>query len=438
MGTLMLVIGILAILVLVASKVVNIDPKIVKNAKIVGLIGFFGGLIIASSLYVERGKIAFVVFPTGTAHAISDNGLHLIMPFSRVYMWDQYVDIAARPVDAEGHIIERDSDKETVDATIPNGVPIRFIDQVTGNLYLSVRFEIPTNESDFIRIANKYKTQDNLINNTLIGVIKEQSTNTSFMHSAEGYVTGGASEFKQDLESALKDGGFVVRNEFINDSIFDSEIAKNNEPRKLIEIKKITRLVKVKDSKGVPLRNPHEIAQNHITVSQVLIDDVSLEAGFKKKLEQTRDISAQRRIEAQKVETAQMAQQRILAEGERDKAAERVKQEMEQVRSLISIETKLKSEETNRQLAEIKLQTAKLEADARKTTADAEAYANGRLVSAGLSPQERAEWDFKTKTAIAEAFAKMEPPSTIISGGGGDATNSLIQAAMAKQFMSKD
>jgi hypothetical protein len=438
MGTLLLTIGCIALLASAVLGFMLNNPK-AKMLMWAGVVACALGLGLESFIYVPQGKIAYVVYPSGKVTAVSKTGLNFIMPFSRVNMWDQYIDVAARPLDAEGHVVESDEDKDALEAVIPGGIPIRFIDQVVGNLFVSVRFEIPTDEDNFIHIANKYKTQDNLIINTFMGVIKEQATNTSYMHSAEGYVSGGASDFKQDLESALKEGGFVVANQTTRDTLWDSAIAQNGVPRRILEVKKLTMLVKQKDKNGIPLRNPHEISENRIRISQVLVNDVALEEKFRQKLEQQRDISAQRRIEAQKVETAQMAQQRILAEGESAKAAERVKQEMEQIRSLIGIETQLKREETNRQLAEIQLQTAKLAADATRAKADGESYANAKLVSAGLSPQERANWDYKTKIAVAEAFAKMTPPQMVITGGqnGGNAMESLIQANMAKQFMEK-
>ena len=45
-----------------------------------------------------------------------------------------------------------------------------------------------------------------------------------------------------------------------------------------------------------------------------------------------------------------------------------------------------------------------------KAEKEAEAAANRALVSAGLTPQERAEWDYKTKVGVAEALAKSAHP----------------------------
>lgn len=190
---------------------------------------------------------------------------------------------------------------------------------------------------------------------------------------------------------------------------------------------------------GLPKRIPHELTENNIIVSQVIVDDVVLEPIFKQRLEAQRDESAKRQIEQQKVETAKAAQARIIAEGERDKAAERVNQEKEQVKQLIAIETKLKQERTNKELAAIALETERLKAQQKKVSADAKAYENAKLVTAGLTPQERAEWEYKTSVGVAAELSKLTFPQTMIIGGeeqGGTPLESLIGAAMAKQLTS--
>ena len=157
-------------------------------------------------------------------------------------------------------------------------------------------------------------------------------------------------------------------------------------------------------------------------------------------MEDSRDISAQKSIELQKIETAKAAQQRIVAEGERDKAAERVAQEKEQVKALIAIETKLKQEETNRKLAQIALETEKLNSQKKKVAADAQAYENKKLVSAGLTPQEKAQIEKETKIGVAAELSKIKFPETMIMGGdskGGTPLESLIGASMAKQLTGK-
>lgn len=95
-------------------------------------------------------------------------------------------------------------------------------------------------------------------------------------------------------------------------------------------------------------------------LAQVIVNELILEKVFKIRLEAQRNESAKRQLEQQEIKTAKDARVRIIAEGERDKAAERHTQEKEHVKALISIETKLKQEETNKKLAKISLETVKL------------------------------------------------------------------------------
>ena len=66
----------------------------------------------------------------------------------------------------------------------------------------------------------------------------------------------------------------------------------------------------------------------------------------------------------------------------------------------------------------------KIEADAAayevRAKAEAEAEANRLKVAAGLTPQERAEWDYKTKVGVAEAISKVNLPQIVSTGGNGN------------------
>jgi hypothetical protein len=55
-------------------------------------------------------------------------------------------------------------------------------------------------------------------------------------------------------------------------------------------------------------------------------------------------------------------------------------------------------------------------------------------VAAGLTPQERAEWEYKTKVGVAEAFSKIELPK-IIMGGGKEGSGSAAMDAMGLKFL---
>lgn len=395
-------------------------------------------IISQSTFFAREGNQYYVLSKlTGHRNAVMTPGLKFTIPFSIVQEWSKYIDVKGVRTDENGELAES---VDGIEGVIPGGVKVMFIDRATADVFLSVRFELPADEDSFIKLVETYKTPDNLIKNTLLPTITEQLTNVSFMYSADEYVSGGASDYKLTIEDALKNGGFVVKRIEIADTIYTPEIltvdSLLSKPRQIQEIRKLTKNTKVIEN-GVPKRNPHEINTNKVITASVIVSDVALEKSFTDKLKQQRDISAEKIIEIQKIETAAAAQQRIIAEGERDKAAERVAQEKAQVSKLINIETQVKEEESKRQLAEIAVQTSKLQAEALKVQADAQAYQNSKLVTAGLTPQERAEWEYKTAVGVAAELKSLQLPQTYIQGSNGGGNSNLLEQLIGAELAKK-
>lgn len=410
------------------------EPEISENMfspKYSWILGSLGiGLIMFGSFmfYARPGHQYYLVSPFGKKSAVFNSGYHFKLPFTRIQEWEKFVDIK--------NVMEGEN-TDGIEGIIQGGIPIRFIDQVKAEASVSVRMQLPADEPSFIALAEEFRHPENLVRNTLVPTVREQVINTGYMFAAQDYISGAASDFRQTLDDQLKNGGFSVeKKEYFDTTYVDVDI-QNPESRKIREIN--TRYeVEIREKNGVPIRVAHDITKNNVIVSQVIVDAVRLEDAFQKRLEKQRDIASQKRIEMEAVEAAKIAQQKIIAEGERDKAAERVAKEREQIQTLIAIETQVKQEESKRELAEIALKTAELEAKAQKVRADAEAYQNRQLVSAGLTPQERAEFEKATAIGVAAELAKLKLPEVYMSGGDGKGNagllESLIGADIAKQM----
>lgn len=391
------------------------------------IVGVLIALLPYLFFFAERGHSYLLVFPAGKMSAVMEQGIKW-RGLAKIDKWQKYIDVKVVSSETE-------SDEDELEG-IMKPIPIRFIDQVTANGHVSLRFQLPEDIDSFVKLAVKYRTMSNLVNNTIIPTVREQLINTGYMFAAQNYISGEAQSFRQTFEEQLENGTYEVKKIEYKDTVYE-DIESKARQRRIKEIQTRYEVVKVMD-KGLPKRTPHELSENNIIVSQVIVDKIDLEPTFKQRLEAQRDESAKRQLEQQKIETAKAAQQRIIAEGERDKAAERVTQEKEQVKALIAIETKLKQESTNKELAAIALETERLNAQKKKVSADAQYYENLKLVSAGLTPQERAEWDYKTSVGVAAELAKIKFPETMITADGKNGTplESLIGAAMAKQLTS--
>lgn len=411
----------LSIAVLGATKL-NLIEKEIKTKQIIGvfIIGILFSMFNFLFFYAKNGSAYFLVSPTGSTRVVNTSG-YKWRGFAKITEWNKYMDVKVSTAETDGDEVNG----------IMQPVNIRFIDQVTADGYVSTRFELPRDEVKFKDLCIKFRTQSNLINNTIIPTVKEQLINTGYMFSAQDYISGESQSFRQTFDDQLKNGSFSVRKKEKRDTVYVGTSKKIKEIRTTYTVEKVM-------VNGRPKRIPHELLENGIIVSQVIVDDIKLEGEFRKRLQAQRDESAKRQLEQQKIETAKASQQRIIAEGESSKAAERVTQEREQVKTLIAIETKLKQETTQKELAKIKLETAKLETQAAKVKADAKAYENTKLVKAGIDPKVRLQMELNAKIEIAKALANKKVPSTMIVGGkDNSAVESLLMTKLVKDISIK-
>ena len=382
-------------------------------------LGLFLMLTPGLFFWADATEQYFMVYPWGTKGSVMEQGVKL-RGFAKITSWPKYIDVKV--------VLEGEDASEIEGVMKP--IAIRFIDQVTANVIISTRYQIPADEPNFEKMAVKFQSLSNLVNNTLIPATKEQVNNTGYMFKAQDYISGEAQSFRQTLEEQLNNGAFVVEKLTMRDTIWTGD-----KSRTIKEIKTTYQVEKVLKN-GIPQRIAHEITANNIGVSQVIVDDVLLEPAFKTRLEKQRDESALRQLEQQKIETAKDSQLRIIAEGERDKAQERVTQEKAQVVTLIAIETKLKEEATNKQLAQIQLETERVNATKRKVEADADAYVISKKVRAGITPEVRLKMELDAQVAIETEKAKTKWPVYYMPGAGkaGGSIEALISAGMAKQL----
>jgi len=379
--------------------------------------------------FADRGYNYLLVHPGGKLDAVMVQGIKW-RGAAKIDPWQKFIDVKVIGEGGEYDASELEG--------IMSPVPLRFIDQVTAEGLVSTRFQLPIVKEDFISLAVEFRSMSNLVNNTIIPTVKEQLIQTAYMFAAQDYISGEAQSFRQTFEEQLKSGTYAVDKRTVQDTIY-GDISNIDKQRQIKEIRTTYHVEKILID-GVPKRIPHELSENNIIVSQVIVDQLILDPTFKQRLEKQRDESALRQLEQQKIETAKSTQQRIIAEGERDKAAERVAQEKLQVQKLIAIETKLKEEKTNKELAQIELETQTIAAKTVKVNADAAAYEIRAKVIAGITPEKELEMRLAAQVAMMAELAKTTWPTTYFNtqGGTGSGGNgpleSLIMGAMSKQL----
>ena len=115
-----------------------------------------------------------------------------------------------------------------------------------------------------------------------------------------------------------------------------------------------------------------------------------------------------------KAKSAAAQQEAIRAEEEGKAAAAKARWEQEKLKA-----TAVTQAEQEREVSRLAAEKAEYEKKRIIAEGQAEAEANRLKVQAGLTPQERAEWDYKTAVGIAEALAGSEQrwvPEIIMTG----------------------
>ena len=132
-------------------------------------------------------------------------------------------------------------------------------------------------------------------------------------------------------------------------------------------------------------------------------------------------------VQTSKAKSLAAQQEAIRAEEEGKAQAAKAKWEQEKIKAVEV--TKAEQEYEVARLAALKSSEV-----ARKVKAEgeAEAYRQAKLVQAGLSPRDKAEFDMKTKIGVAEALSKMNLPSVVMTGGNGQ--NNTAMDMMSLKF----
>lgn len=300
-------------------------------------------------------------------------------------------------------------------------------------------------EEVFLNMADRNRSESKLIYGRVIPNIDAALKNTCKLMDAQEYISGKASDFDRYFRDQLENGMYLVE-EYVQESNTPEIIGDTATVRK-IKVGNTNKQVKYRikrDAQGNILRDnkSNTLKQYGIVIYQAQVTGIDWENSFDERLQLQKEQVAQTQLEKQEAEKEFYRAKKEIAKGESEKAAERARLEKEQIKLTIAAETEAKVAEQNVIAERKKLEVARLAAQSKKIAADAQFYENAKLVQAGLTPQERAELELKKATAVAEAFAKMATPDVVINTGGGkgggDLTNALIQAEMAKKLINKN
>ena len=374
--------------------------------------------------YKQSTELLIKQSPFGTLSCVEGQGLYF-RGFASIYHYDLaksfYFNSSNENVNGEGW--EGDEDDE-------DDISVTLSRNANANISGYLLYELPTDCDKLIELHNNQKNdkgvKHNLVRNAVLSAVRK----TAPLFTAEEAKVTKIAEFRRLAEDQLVDGEYLTTTEVLKEKAGEDELDSHGKVIKKAEVQEY-RVTKLKlDSNGHRiLTKKSALSQYGIVVKQLEIQSVKLDSMAQRQLDIVKEREMQRVSNATAAETAKQKAITAEAEGKAKIAEAKAAQEVQKMTEVTQAEKErdvaILNAEREKEVARLNALKAIEDAKRIRAEGEAEAAANRAKVMAGLTPQEKAEWDYKTKVGIAEALAKSEHQivPTIMMGGAGDGKN---------------
>lgn len=287
-----------------------------------------------------------------------------------------------------------------------------FNDNGKGYIIGSFRVEMPTDNKHIEKIQEDYGSEESLIEALVKPQLYKVITACGpLMSSLES-----VAETRTDLIAHITDQ--------LNNGVYKTKVIKIQVPNTItgeLETRNQADLIEDATAPGGYLRQEvSPFGKYGIKCGQVSVIDIKYDDDTQKQIDAQRNANlASITLKTQALEFQQKA---IKAEEEGKAAAAEARWEQEKEKAIAVTRAQQEFE-----VAELEAKKAKQIALKVQAEGEAKAAANRALVAAGLTPAERAEWDYKTAVGIAEALSKSNVRwvPEIIMGNGGNGGSAM-------------
>ena len=438
----------IGILLIALGLITLVLSSIIKNNKTLDwftttrsvqltLLGIAMSIITGMFFYAEAGTAYAVQFVTGGDKMVTTQGIKLkwwgrIIPLSyETSIKDIIVDNENELPESSQGIYNRKAQKW------------EFSDAIKAEISTSVIVGVNINDEDvFLNMADRNRSESKLIYGRVLPNIDAAIKNTCKLMDAQDYISGQASDFDRYFRDQLENGMYQVEqyyeSENFNEVVGDTTTVRKISVGKSSKQKKFR--IKRDNNRNIVRDNSNTLKQYGLKIYQAQVTGIDWEASFDERLDLQKNEVAQTQLEKQQAEREYYRAKKEVAKGESEKAKERARLEKAQIQQTIAAETEAKVAEFNLIKEKKQYEVEQYKAKSKKVAADAQYYENAKLVSAGLTPQERAEWNYKTAVDVASQIKDLKLPTTYIESGSksensGNLLQSLIGADLAKKMM---
>ncbi len=400
------------------------------GAKAGGLLLFVATTFNGMFFYAEPGFKYHVRTILGEEKMVSDTGYNLYL-FGRYNAWKNAMSVQASSTGQGTVVAEQDSSQMSANLAPKSLV---FLDQVDALVSATARFELPSDQERFLRLARQYRTPENLLRTELVPAFEETLGATAALMSAEDYFQGGKTEFNNEFQRQMEDGIYLVRRieqrvsvegerlGTANAALGENQEEFGNDQKTVFVVQKLL------DDTGQPRRKKQSFTQFGITVTSARVTDVNPNQKFKDRMALRQQAAADRAIARE--QRIQEEEQKLLAvaRGEREVAERQAAAKVIQIERTTDAETEkqlaITAAEREREAAriakeqsQILLEKAKIDAQAVQVAADAEAYAKRQILEADNALAQKLEAEVEIQNLWASAFARRQVPLYVFGAG---------------------
>lgn len=399
--------------------------SIIAAVAILVVIALFGGRVIGNNDSTHYQIIQ--AWPSGDLSCRTTAGVYW-QGFADVYDYEKtksfYFNSSKEKVNGRGWEGE-DDDEDDINVTLSRNANA----DISGFL----KYQLPSNCEDLIKLhveqRSDAKVKHDLVRNSVLAAVRK----TAPLFTAEEAKVTKIAEFRRMAEDQLSDGEYLTKIETLEEKVGEDEVDKDGKIIKKAEVQKYT-ITKLKlDTTGNRIKiKESALNQYGIKVLQFEIQNVKLDPKAQQQLDIVKEREMQRITNATAAETAKQTAATAEAEGKARVAKEKADQEVAKIREVTRAEKErdvaVLNAQREKEVARLEAEQALEHAKKIKAEGEAEAYANRQKVAAGLTPQEKAEWEYKTKVGVAEALAKSTHPlvpEIMVSGEGKNGANPM-------------
>ena len=291
-----------------------------------------------------------------------------------------------------------------------------FNDRGKGYIIGSFRVVLPNDAQNMMAIQRDFGSEQALINNLVRPTLYKVVTACGpLMSSLES-----VSETRTDLTAYITD--------MLNNGVYKTKTSKVEVINEITGEKELrTQAELIHDANapgGYARQEKSPFALYGITAGIVSITDIKYDKATQSQIDAQK--AANLSVITAKTQALEAMQKAITIEEQGKATAAQAKWEQEKEKAVAVTKA-----EQEREVARLAAEKAEFEKKKIIAEGQAQAEANRLKVQAGLTPQERAEWDYKTAVGIAEALANSKVswvPTIMMSGDGKNDGNSAMDA----------